>query len=307
MPSLRQLQYLAALSETGHYRLAAEKAGVSQPTLSAQLMVLERRLGIQLAERNRAPVILTSAGEQSVVVAKRVVAAIQDIHDIAQAHRQDMSGVVRLGIPTSISPHLLPAFIPALHADCPGLRLHIRENFPNSLPDALAEGKHDLLILPLPLHREDFETLRVFREPLYLAVPIDHRLATLDAIDPKEIRGEPVLALEKGHALHEQVQLICEAYGALMLRDFEGTSLNTLHQMAATGLGLTFLPGLYARSIATPESGIKLLTLRGKPLHRTIGLAWRRSSPQTETFRRIASYLRAAVKRNFPDFMLHDC
>jgi LysR family transcriptional regulator, hydrogen peroxide-inducible genes activator len=307
MPSLRQLQYLVALSELGHYRLAAEKAGVSQPTLSAQLMALERRLGVQLAERNRSPVILTPAGHQIVAVAKRIVEAVQEIHDTAQVYRQGMSGVVRLGLPTSISSHLLPAFIPMLHADYPQLRLHIRENFPNALPDALAQGKHDLLILPLPLRGGDFETLRIFREPLYLAVPSDHRLAALDAVAPQELKGEFVLALERGHALHEQVQSICDEFGARMLHDYEGTSLSTLHQMTATGLGLTFLPGLYARNSMRSDSGIKLLTVKGKPLHRTIGLAWRSSSPQVEIFRHIASYLRAAVKRDFPDFVLHEC
>ena len=306
MPSLRQLQYFVALSETGHYRLAAEKVGVSQPTLSAQLLELERRLGVQLAERNRAPVILTGAGEQVLAAAKRIVVAVQEIHDIAKTHRQGMCGVVRLGLPASVSPHLLPVFIPALHADFPELRFHIRENFPNFLPDALSQGKHDLLILPLPLRGGDFDSLRLFREPLYLAVPSDHRLAALDAVDPRELSGESVLALEKGHALHEQVQLICDEFGARLLQDFEGTSLNTLHQMVATGLGLTFLPGLYARSVANPDSGIKLLTLKGKPLYRTIGLAWRRSSPQIETFHRIAGYLREAVKRNYPDFLVYD-
>lgn len=306
MPSLRQLQYFVALSETGHYRLAAERVGVSQPTLSAQLLELERRLGVQLAERNRAPVILTGAGEQVLAAAKRIMATVQEVEDIAQTCRQGMSGVVRLGLPASISPHLLPAFVPALHADYPELRFYIRENFPNFLPDALAQGKHDLLLLPLPVRGGDFESLRVFREPLYLSVPSDHRLAALDAVDPRELSGESVLALEKGHALHEQVQLICDEFGACLLHDFEGTSLNTLHQMVATGLGLTFLPGLYARSVANQDSGVKLLTLKGKPLYRTIGLAWRRSSPQIETFHRIAGYVREAVKRNYPDFLIYN-
>lgn len=306
MPSLRQLQYFVALSETGHYRLAAERVGVSQPTLSAQLLELERRLGVQLAERNRAPVILTGAGKQVLAAAKRIMATVQEVEDIAQTCRQGMSGVVRLGLPASISPHLLPAFVPALHADYPELRFYIRENFPNFLPDALAQGKHDLLLLPLPVRGGDFESLRVFREPLYLSVPSDHRLAALDAVDPRELSGESVLALEKGHALHEQVQLICDEFGACLLPDFEGTSLNTLHQMVATGLGLTFLPGLYARSVANQDSGVKLLTLKGKPLYRTIGLAWRRSSPQIETFHRIAGYVREAVKRNYPDFLIYN-
>jgi len=306
MPSLRQLQYFVALSQTGHYRLAAEKVGVSQPTLSAQLLALERRLGVQLAERNRGPVILTSAGEQILATAKRIVVMVREIDDMARSHRQGMSGVIRLGLPASISPHLLPALMSGLHADYRELRFHIRENFPDLLPEALAQGIHDLLILPLPLRGEDFETLRIFREPLFLAVPADHRFAALEMIDPKELGGESVLILEKGHALHEQVQLICDEFGARVLHDFEGTSLNTLHQMAATGLGLAFLPGLYAHSLARPITGIKLVTLKGKPLYRTVGLVWRASSPQAEDFRQLASHLRGIVKRNYPDFLLYD-
>lgn len=307
MPSLRQLQYLVALSQTGHFRLAAEKAGVSQPTLSVQLSSLERRLGVQLVERNRAPVILTAAGERILALAKRVVTAVQEIHDAAQSHRQEMSGVVRLGLPASIGPYLLPAILPELHASYPQLRLYVREDYPDALPDALAAGRHDLLILPLPVRGDDFVSLQVFREPLYLAVPTDCNLAARDVIDPSELEGQSVLALEKGHALHEQVRSICHEWGAQMLHDYEGTSLSTLHQMVAMGLGITFLPGLYARSAAGPQSGIKLLTFKTKPLHRTIGLVWRKSSPHAETHRRIASHLRDAVRRNFPDFMLLDC
>jgi LysR family transcriptional regulator, hydrogen peroxide-inducible genes activator len=306
MPSLRQLQYFVALSETGHYRLAAEKVNVSQPTLSAQLLALERRLGVQLAERNRAPVIMTSAGEQVLHVAKQVVAAVQEIQNIAQTHKRGMSGVVRLGLPTSISAYLLPTFIPKLHTDYPELRFHIRENFPHALPQALAEGKFDLLILPLPLRGEDFVTVQIFREPIYLAVPADHRLAAQDCVDSSELRGESILALERGHALHEQVQLICDECGAHVLHDYDGTSLNTLHQMTATGLGLTFLPGLYARSLSSDNTGIKLMTLKSKPLYRSVGLAWRESSPQAADFKRIANYLRVAIKDHYPDFLLYD-
>ncbi len=302
MASLRQLQYLVALSETRHYRLAAEKVNVSQPTLSAQLVELERRLGVQLAERNRAPVVLTPAGEDIVAIAKRIMVSVKDIHDLAQMHKHGMTGVIRLGLPISVSAHLLPAFIPKLHADYPGLRLHIREDFPHSLREDLANGKHDLLILPLPQRGEDFETVGIFREPLYLAVPTEHRLAAADCIDASDLRGEPILALEKGHALHEQVQHICDEFGARMLHDFEGTSLSTLHHMVATGVGLTFLPGLYARNVQTTNPSIKLLTIRGKPLSRTIGLVWRQSTPRRADFCKLGEHLREAVKQNYPEF-----
>ena len=306
MPSLRQLQYFVALSETGHFRLAAEKTGVSQPTLSAQLLALERRLGVQLVERNRSPVILTSAGERILPIARRVALAVLEINSCAQDHLQDMSGVVRLGLPATIGPYLLPALLPVLHRKYPLLRLHVRENLPEALPHALANGVHDLLVIPLPVRGEDFTTTRIFREPLFLAVAADHALAARDAIAPTDLAGQSVLALEKGHALREQVHGICQEYGANMLYDYEGTSLNTLLQMVSMGLGITFLPGLFVKKEVPAESGVKILKLSGKPIQRTIGLAWRNSAPNEDTYHRIAMHLRDAVRMNFPDFMVLD-
>ena len=306
MPSLRQLQYFVALSETGHFRLAAEKTGVSQPTLSAQLLALERRLGVQLVERNRSPVILTSAGGRILPIARRVALAVLEINSCAQDHLQDMSGVVRLGLPATIGPYLLPALLPVLHRKYPLLRLHVRENLPEALPHALANGVHDLLVIPLPVRGEDFTTTRIFREPLFLAVAADHALAARDAIAPTDLAGQSVLALEKGHALREQVHGICQEYGANMLYDYEGTSLNTLLQMVSMGLGFTFLPGLFVKKEVLAESGVKILKLSGKPIQRTIGLAWRNSAPNEDTYHRIAMHLRDAVRMNFPDFMVLD-
>ena len=304
MPSLRQLQYLTLLRQTGHFRLAAEKAGVSQPTLSAQLQALERRLGVQLAERGNAPVIFTPAGEQIVKIAEHIVASVKDIQDIAKSQRGGFEGIIRLGLPTSIGPYLLPNLLPLLHAEYPALRFHIRENLPSALPDLLANGTHDLLLLPLPLRADDFEIASLFREPIYLAVPADHRLAAFGVIDGSELQGQAILALERGHALHNQVQVICDDFGAQVSHDYEGTSLNTLHQMVVSGLGFTFLPGLYARAGKLP--GIKLLSIKSKPLQRSIGLVWRKSSPLKNTYTSVAARLRACVKQHYPDFMILD-
>jgi LysR family transcriptional regulator, hydrogen peroxide-inducible genes activator len=305
MPSLRQLQYFVALSEAGHFRIAAEKVGVSQPTLSAQLLALERRLGVPLVERNRAPVILTAAGARILPLAKRAVAIVQEIHDMAQSHRKGMVGVLRLGLPASIGPYLLPKLLPALHASHPELRLFVREDYPLALPDALAAGRHDLLVAPLPVKGSEMACLRLFREPLFLAVPSDHELAACIDADPGRLRDQPILTLEKGHALHEQVQLICQDCGARVLHDYEGTSLSTLHHMVAMGVGLTFLPGLYAQSAMDAHSGVKLLTLKSKPLYRTIGLVWRASSQEAGTYKQIGQHIRESVRRHFPDFQIH--
>jgi LysR family hydrogen peroxide-inducible transcriptional activator len=217
-----------------------------------------------------------------------------------------MGGIVRLGLPASIGPYLLPAVLPSLHEKYPLLRLYVRENLPHALPEALAQGIHDLLIVPLPVRGEDFVNLRLFREPLLLAVPTDHRLASAPAVTVSDLEGEQVLTLERGHALHEQVTAICEECGAKLMRNYEGTSLPTLHQMVATGLGLTFLPGVYAKEAANPESGIRIVTLKDKPLHRTIGLLWRNTTPDTETFLKVAHHVREAVRQRFPSFVVLD-
>ncbi len=304
MPSLRQLQYFIAVSEMGHFRLAAEKVGVSQPTLSAQLSALEQRLGVALVERNRSPVIPTAAGTRIMPLAKKVSALVQEIHDVAKSRRSGSAGVLRLGLPASVGPFLLPLILPQLHAEMPGLRLEVRENFPLALPEALQSGVHDLLILPLPIKAADVATALLFREPLYLAVPEDHPLAQAAEATPEDLRGQPVFTLERGHALHDQVHAICAECGVRLMEDFEGTSLATLHQMVIMGAGLTFLPGLYARSAAgTP--GIKLLTLKSKPLYRTIGLAWRGSSHDMAMFTRLGRHVREAVRAHFPDCHVH--
>ena len=306
MPSLRQMQYLVALNELGHFRLAAEKVGVSQPTLSGQFLALEQRLGVTLVERNRTPVVLTSAGRQILPLALRITETMNEIAHIAKNHREDMSGAIRLGLPATIGPYLLPLLLPVLHKKYPRLRISVREDFPVALPNALASGIHDLLIMPLPVRGKDFTTRQVFREPLYLAVPLEHEFANLESIDPDRLHGQSVLALESGYSLHEQVHGLCQEFGANILFEYEGTSLNTLLQMVGMGLGITFLPGLFVRKAIPAEFGVKILTLNGRQINRTIGLVWRNSSAQEQTFQRIASHLHEIIGQAFQDFPLLD-
>lgn len=304
MPSLRQLEYLLALEECRHFRRAAENCGVSQPTLSAQLRTLEKRLGAQLVERSRNRVILTHVGAEIAVIARRVLRDVEEIRHLATRPATGIGGMVRMGMAPTIGPYLLPKMIPDLHAAYPELKLYVREDFPKELPLALEQGRHDVCVVPLPVNRRELETEPIFREPLYLAMSADHPLATRKRIDRRDLRGQPILTLESGHQLHEQVEGLCAEVGAQLLSDYEGTSLDTLREMVGMRMGLSFLPGLYVRSSLGQDLAIKVTRLSGAPIYRTIGLVWRKSSARAKEFLTLADHFRHTVRREFPEFAI---
>ncbi len=304
MPSLRQIEYLVALADTRHFRRAAEKAGVSQPTLSAQLSTLEQRLGVQLVERNRSTVLLTPLGEEILAISRRVMRDVQEIRDLSASQRGELAGTIRLGLPPTIGPYLLPLVLPDLHKAHPDLKFYVREQVPNTLPGALAEGVHDVLLTPLPVLNSDIETVPVFREPLYVVVPDDHPLSAKGYVERSDLSGEAVLALEAGHQLHEQVEAICDEFGARLLFDYEGTSLDTLRQMIAMGMGISFLPGLFVHTALQRQTGAVALELKGRNLYRTIGMAWRKTSARQGDFQALLGFVKRTVERDFGSFAL---
>jgi LysR family hydrogen peroxide-inducible transcriptional activator len=302
MPSLRQFEYLVAVAETRHFRRAAEKANTTQPTLSEQIKALEERLGAQLVERSRSRVVLTPLGAQIVEVAKRMLLDAQEIRNLAASGGRELGGVIRLGLPSTIGPYLLPRVIPELRHKYPELKLYVREELPQSLPRALEEGIHDIIITPLPVRGADLHSVAIFREPLYLAVAADHKLARKDRIKRSDLEGQQVLALGQGHQLHDVVLALCEEFGAKVRLDYEGTSLDTLREMVATGLGITFLPGLYVRSVLTRDKSIKTMELHGRSVHRTIGMLWRKSTARHESYERLARLFRDIIQSEHSDF-----
>jgi LysR family hydrogen peroxide-inducible transcriptional activator len=302
MPTLRQLEYLIAVADTRHFRRAAERCGVSQPTLSAQLAVLEQRLGVRLIERDRQRVVVSREGEAVLMIARRIMADVREMRDLAAGGQHRLSGLLRLGLPHSVGPYLLPRILPRLATTAPELRFYVREEVPKALPEALQRGAYDLLITPLPVTGADLAVTPLFREPLYLVVPRHHRLAAKGEVRRADLAGEPVLALEAGHQLHGQVEALCEEFGAKLQREFEGTSLDTLRQMVAMGLGITFLPGLYVRSTIAEDDQVRAVSLLGRALFRTIGLVWRKASAQSDRYQALADSMKAAVRSAFPDF-----
>jgi LysR family hydrogen peroxide-inducible transcriptional activator len=304
MVSFRQLEYLRAIAEKRHFRHAAESVGVSQPTLSAQFAALEEELGVQLVERSRARVLMTPVGEEVVKHARRILDDVQELKDVAAGRTGQLGGVVRLGLPPTIGPYLLPPMIPHIHRDYPDLQLYVREEMPQHLPDQLQEGQHDIIISPIPVKAGDLKHIPLFREPLRLAISKDAALARKERILPEDLKGQSILTLESGHQLRTQLETICLETGAQLLSNYEGTSLDTLSQMVGMGMGLTFLPELYVKSAITNEQSVRITDLQGQPVYRTIGLLWRKTSLRRTEFQQFAERIRETVEDHFPTLTL---
>lgn len=301
MPSLRQLEYLVALSQELHFRRAAEKVHVTQPTLSVQLQQLEKRLKASLIERGTAGVTLTPLGREVAARASIVLAQMRDIRDLASASQHGFDGTIRLGVPPTLGPYLLPHIVPHLHAEHPSMKLYVREEKPSSLITQLLAGAHDLIIVTMPVVRSDLVVQRLFNEPLQLVCAPDHPLASGNRMTRKDLAGERVLAMESGHHLHDQVSRLCEGFGATLMRDYEGTSLDTLRVMVGMGAGVAFLPALYIRSEIGTRREISVLDIDMPILQRQISLVWRESSVHSSLFNDMASLIRRIAKQSLPE------
>ncbi len=301
MPTVKQFRYLVLLSEEQHFRKAAQRANVTQPTLSAQIKELEHRLKAPLLERGTSGVVFTPLGREIVERARRVLSDVQDIIDLAASSEHGFHGTVRLGVPPTLGPYLLPYLVPGLHADYPQLKLYVREGKPADLQAELLSGTLDLVVSPLPISEGDLKIEKLFREPLQVAVSPDHRLASKNRIERSDLVGESVLAIEKGHHLHDQVSLLCSDFGAQLLRDYEGTSLDTLRHMVGMGVGIAFLPALYIRSEIGERGEVVILRHNLSNLYRQIGLAWRRKSVHETLFQDFAEMIRNTAATRLPD------
>lgn len=296
MPRLQQLRYLVAVADTLNFSQAATLCGVTQPTLSMQLKELETRLGVRLVERTRARVILTPVGDAAVTRARTILAEVEHIREIA---RQDSSetpqGRLDMGVVQSVGAYVLSLAMPDLRRDYPSLRLHVREDRPAALAARLSDGTLDLLLLPDPPVRPEFYARHLLQEPLHLVLPADHRLARHAAIDPADLAGETILAMDTTAPLHDQIAGLCARFGARHTGDYAGTSLDTLRQMVASGMGVALLPALYVRSDVLREKLVVARPLsRGAPL-RQITLVWRRSSPRHDVYLRLADSIASCL------------
>jgi len=279
--NLRDLEYLVALAETGHFSRAAERCHVSQPTLSAQLRKLEQFLGVALVERRPRRVTLTPAGAAVVERARRMLQDAEDIRGLARASQDPLSGPLKVGLIPTLGPYLLPRVAPRIARALPKLSLLLHEYQTAPLVERTLAGDLDLAILALPAEIRGLVTRPLFEEPFLVALPQTHRLAARKRVKASDLEGEMLLLLEEGHCLRDQALEVCAHVGTEE-QAFRATSLETLRQMVASGLGLTLLPGLAAEGPFAASRGLVTRPFAPPVPHRTIGAAWRRSTSRAE-------------------------
>jgi LysR family transcriptional regulator, hydrogen peroxide-inducible genes activator len=279
--TLRDLEYLVALAETRHFGRAAARVHVSQPTLSAQLRKLEDQLGVALVERRPRRVALTAAGEAVVAHARRMLREADDIRALARASQDPLGGQLKLGLIPTLGPYLLPRVAPKVARALPKLRLMLHEYQTAPLVERTLAGELDLAILALPADTKGLVTRSLFAEAFLVAMPQGHRLAQKKRVRTADLEGEKLLLLEEGHCLRDQALEVCSRLGTEE-QDFRATSLETLRQMVAAGLGVTLLPRLAAEGPFASARGLVVRPFAPPAPSRVIGAAWRRSSSRGE-------------------------
>jgi len=288
--TLRQLRYLVALADTGHFGRAAEASNISQPSLSAQIQELEAAIGVTLVERrNRRAILFTPAGRAVVERARRILGLVADLTHTARAVAEPLAAELRLGVIPTLGPYLLPPLLPTLRTAFPNLRLYLREDLTGRLVTRLHSGDLDLLLLALPLDEDGIDTLALFDEPFVVALPRNHRLLAKPALTEADLGGERLLLLEEGHCFRDQALAVCHRAGAADRDDFAATSLDTLRAMVAGGLGVTLLPGLAGQGGMAQEVALRPFQPPGPT--RRIGLAWRAGAPRADEYRMLGAWL----------------
>jgi len=285
-------------------RRAAESLGVSQPTLTSQISALENALGTALLERTRGGTLPTPLGRALVDQAETILHEYGLFLELAQAGSLEPAGTHRLGVTPTTGPYFLPHVVGRLHDDYPNLRFHVREDRPHDLEANLINGRHDLVLSAVPLSARELSVEVLFEEPLQLVAPPDHPLASKTVVEESDLRGVPLLALEDRYQFYDQAQELAMRYGARLMREYAGTSLDTLRQMVGMGMGLGFLPALYVRSEILPRTDVAVLALDPPPAYRAVGFAWRRRAPHRTLYRDLAVYLRGICRESLSDVVI---
>ena len=296
LPTIKQLQYLVALHEHGHFGRAAEASFVSQSTLSAGIRELETLLGVTLVERSKRVVRFTPLGNQVVAKAHRLLREAEELADLVQASGKPLSGTVRMSVIPTIAPFMLPRILPRLRREWPDLKLFLREETSHDAVESLHHGRVDCVLLALPYATGDVEKAHMADDPLFVAFPKDDPRDPPAAVSPAMIdsmsEGGRLLLLEDGHCLKEHALAACNRPELRASATMIGTSLHTLVQMVDNDLGLTMLPQMALDAGILEGTNVVARPLKAKAASREIALIWRKNSPRSEEFELLAQELR---------------
>lgn len=297
--TLTELRYIVTLAQEQHFGRAADRCYVSQPTLSIAVKKLEDELGVALFERTKSRVQPTPLGEQIVAQANLVLEQTAAIKDLADAGKDQLSSPLSVGAIFTIGPYLLPKFIPHLQKLASKMPLYVEEGYTHNLRKKLRNGELDVIIVALPFVEPDVVTQALYDEPFVVLMPKDHSLAAKEFLKPDDLNDQQLLLLGEGHCFRDQVLTTCpslqhhgDANTSNVRTAAEGSSLETLRHMVASGLGITILPSSAAEnSLYSSEVLVTRPFIEPSP-SRTVALAWRASFPRHKAI----DALRAAIK-----------
>jgi LysR family hydrogen peroxide-inducible transcriptional activator len=307
--TLTELRYIVALAREKHFGRAAQKCFVSQPTLSQAVKKLEEELGVALFDRSAAEIRVTTIGERIIEQAQRALEQAAAIKEIAKQGKDPLASPLKVGVIFTVGPYLLPQLIPILHKRAPQMPLLIEENYTAALAERLRHGDIDVAIVALPFDEPGMHLQPVYDEPFVIAVPREHPWANRKSIRAEDLARESLLLLGTGHCFRDQVLNACPALNrssatpGSMQKTVEGSSLETIRLMVASGLGITVLPISAAPQKTTRAELLTYVPFTRPAPDRTIVLAWRRSFTRTQA---IEILRRAMLAAELPGAIKHD-
>lgn len=291
--TLTELRYIVTLAQEKHFGHAAEKCHVTQPTLSVALKKVEQRYRVVLFERSSGDVRLTAVGEQIAEQAQKVLEEAAKLNEIVAQGQDPLHGPLRLGVIYTIAPYLLPRLIPALHQRAPLMPLYLQENFTVNLAAQLRRGELDVIVVALPFSEPGIVSRVVYHEPFCLALPNGHPLTRETAIDPAQVAAESLLLLGRGNCFRDQVVQACPQLTAAggTQGSLEGTSLETVRYMVASGAGISVVPVSAAASWPQEDALLQFRRFKEPAPARSVVIAWRASFPRPQAI----DVVRAAI------------
>lgn len=289
--TLKQLRYFEALAQQRHFGRAAEVCAISQPALSMQIKELEQSLGIPLFERGPRQVRLTAFGESFAERVRAILRSVDELGDLARASTGQLAGRLRIGVIPTIGPYLLPRILGDLTTAYPWLDMHVRETVTSRLISELSDGRIDAAILALPISEPSLEEVQLFEEEFVLIRPKAD--AGKPPPDREMLREMRVLLLEEGHCFRDQALSFCNLQGRQPRELLEGSSLSTLVQLVAAGIGVTLIPEM-AVAVETRSASVTVSRFAMPQPKRTIGMVWRQSNPLASQLQKIADVVRHA-------------
>ena len=290
--TLRQLRYFDALARHGHFGRAAEACSISQPALSVQIKDLEEALGADLFERSARQLRLSAFGEEFLLRVRDIIRSVDELGDLARAHRRQLVGRLRIGVIPTVAPYLLPAMISSLTRTNADLDIHVRETVTPKLIQELAEGRLDTAIVALPISEPQMEETPLFNESFVLVRPLEDEGKPVPSKDT--LREMRLLLLEEGHCFREQALSFCDMGSVRPREILDGSSLTTLVQMVGAGIGVTLIPEI-AMSVETRSAAVSIARFQEPQPSRTIGMIWRKTSPIARQLIEMADLVRVAA------------